>query len=378
MSIAEGLDYAALRTRLDGAFDFAQQQVKALIERDPDYYPMYTVDGRWRHDGELWTNWCEGFLPGMMWVFHTRTGDVAWRAAAERYTTRLRDRQHDRNVHDLNFVLGSSYGRWYRLTGEEELRRVLITAGQTMALRFKDKGRYLRSFVSDESLFIDIMMNVGIIYFAATETGDADLLRIANEHCLTSRRYLVRGDGSTSHEALFDLDTGECLKQTTHQGYRGDSCWVRGLAWSIYGFGTAYGYTQNPVFLECAELNAQCFLDNLPDDGVSPYDFDAPADARPLDTSGSSIGASGLLQLADLVGAPERAARYRNAALRILESLCQPPYLASAHPGWEGILREQIYHLHLGLGVGESCMFGDHFFVEAVDRALTLLDGQAS
>ena len=69
-----------------------------------------------------------------------------------------------------------------------------------MGLRFKEKGQYLRSFVADESLFIDIMMNVGIIFYAAQQSGDADLLRKAHAHCLHDPPHLVRGDGSTSHE----------------------------------------------------------------------------------------------------------------------------------------------------------------------------------
>ena len=40
----------------------------------------------------------------------------------------------------------------------------MVHAGRTMALRFNEKGRYLRSFVSADSSFIDIMMNVGIIF----------------------------------------------------------------------------------------------------------------------------------------------------------------------------------------------------------------------
>ena len=46
-----------------------------------------------------------------------------------------------------------------------------------MGLRFNEKGRYLRSFVAPDSCFIDIMMNVGIIFHAANETNDAELLR---------------------------------------------------------------------------------------------------------------------------------------------------------------------------------------------------------
>jgi unsaturated chondroitin disaccharide hydrolase len=48
---------------------FAQKQVKRLIDTNPGFYPMYTKDGKWKHDGPAWTRWCDGFLPGMMWLF---------------------------------------------------------------------------------------------------------------------------------------------------------------------------------------------------------------------------------------------------------------------------------------------------------------------
>ncbi len=133
---------------------------------------MYTQNGKWKHDGEAWTNWCEGFLGGMMWIFHARTGNPDWRASAEHYSRLLEERKHDRNVHDLGFLFWSTWKRWYDLTGEQVLNETVITAGKTMGMRFKEKGGYLRSFVADESLFIDIMMNVGIIFYAALESGD--------------------------------------------------------------------------------------------------------------------------------------------------------------------------------------------------------------
>ena len=37
--------------------------------------------------------------------------------------------------------------------------------------------------------------------------------------------------GSVSHEGIFDLQTGEFLRQTTQQGWRDSSSWARGLAW---------------------------------------------------------------------------------------------------------------------------------------------------
>ena len=51
------------------AMRFSQKQVKRLIDTHPDFYPMYTQEGKWKHDGPTWTRWCDGFLPGMMWLF---------------------------------------------------------------------------------------------------------------------------------------------------------------------------------------------------------------------------------------------------------------------------------------------------------------------
>ena len=48
--------------------------------------------------------------------------------------------------------------------------------------------------------------------------GDRRLRDIAMRHCLTTRRVLVRGDGSTAQEGIFDLDTGEFLRQSAQQG----------------------------------------------------------------------------------------------------------------------------------------------------------------
>jgi len=365
----------AQRKLFQETLGFAARQVRRLIERHPDFYPMYTHKGCWKHDLPAWTHWCDGFLPGMMWIFCRRaaagSADAAfWRAQAERYSRPLEPRQYDREVHDLGFIFMSSYYRWHQLEPDAAREAVLVQAGRTMALRFKEKGQYLRSFVAENSLFIDIMMNVGIIFYAAERTGDAHLYDVALRHSLTSRRYLVRGDGSTAHEGLFDLETGEFLRQSTHQGWRGDSCWSRGLSWALYGFGTVYGYTRDPRFLKTAEACADFYLSRTPADGVPPWDYDAPEDSRGLvDSSAAAIAACGLLQLAGLLEDPIKGALYAAAARHILVTLCAN-YVARQEPDWEGILKGGVYHIHKGLGVNESVMWGEHFLVEALDRAL--------
>lgn len=372
---------SALQPKFQAAFSFAQHQVKNLVENYPDYFPMYTEGGQWAHSGEAWTNWCEGFLGGMLWIFYQRTGDESWRQKAEHYSRLIEARQTDHRIHDLGFLFWSTWKRWYEVSGEERIKDVVVTAGQTMGLRFKEKGGYLRSFVAEDSLFIDIMMNVGIVFYAAQQTEDADLLRKAHQHCLTTRRYLVRGDGSTAHEGIFDLESGEFLRQSTHQGWRGDSAWARGQAWALYGFGTAYSMTAERRYLATAKMCADYFIDQTPFEpdapggpGIPPNDFDDPRLPVLYESSAAAIAASGLLNLAQFDQDRLYAQRYRQAALRILETLAGPQYLANETPGWEGILKHGVYHQRKGLGVDESVMWGDYFFVEALDKAMGLED----
>jgi unsaturated chondroitin disaccharide hydrolase len=363
------------RTLFDEALRFADHQVRKLVETHPGFYPMYTINGKWNHEGPAWTHWCDGFLPGMMWIFQKRARENGsersfWREKAIQYSEPLEARKDDREVHDLGFIFFSTYYRWYNLTHEPALRDVMIEAGRTLALRYNDKGQYLRSFIGEDSLFIDIMMNVGIVFYAARETGDRKLREIALRHCLTTRRVLVRGDGSTAHEGIFDPNTGEFLRQATQQGYRGDSCWSRGLAWGLYGFATAYEYSRDARFLATAEGCADYYIAHSPADGIPPWDFAAPPENRTLfDTSAAAIAASGLLRLRRLLQDPMKCQLYWATALLILRTLCEK-HLAKKDKKWEGILKGGVYHIHKELGVDESVMWGEYFFVEALEQAV--------
>ena len=357
-----------LAERCDRAFAFAGKQLRHLVNAHPDYFPMYTVDGKWKHGGEAWTNWCEGFLGGQLWLMFERSGDSWWREKAEHYSRLIEHRKTDREVHDLGFLFWSTWKRWYDLTGDPVVNDVVIEAGRTLALRFKEKGGYLRSFVADNSLFVDIMMNVGLIFYAAEQTHDEGLGQVAHQHCLTTRRTLVRGDGSTAHEGIFDTGTGEFLRQSTHQGERGDSSWARGLAWGLYGFGTAYSFTRDVRFLSTAEACADYYIEQTPAHGVPPNDWDVPDPAIPYESSAAAIAVCGMWNLSTLTGDVARAHLYRGVAMRILDTLTKPEFLAHQTPGWEGILKHGIYHKHRGLGVDESVMWGDYFFLEAMSK----------
>ena len=354
------------------ALEVAQAKVSRLVRNHPGLFPLYTKHGCWAHDMPAWTNWCEGFLGGQLWIFAEHTGDKFWREAAERYSTALRGREFDRSVHDLGFTFWPTWKRWHRLTGDPALEAVVVQAGRTMGLRFNENAGLLRSFLAEDSTFIDIMMNVGIVQYAAEASDDERLAAIAEAHCMNTRRHLVRGDGSVSHEGIFDVETGEFLHQSTQQGWRSDSTWARGQAWALYGFGTMYSLTGVAEYLSTARACADFFIARTGPDGVPPNDWDQPSPALRHESSAAAIAASGLLQLSELAEADDApaAAGYRTYAFKIVQTLCAPEFLASQDPHWEGVLKHGSYHERHGYGVDESVMWGDYFFVETLDKCL--------
>ena len=67
-----------------------------------------------------------------------------------------------------------------------------------------------------------------------------------------------------------------------------------------------------------------------------------------------------------------RSEKYITSALEILNTLSSPKYLAIEVSNWEGILQHGIYHKAKGLGVDQSVMWGDYFFVEGLAKALSM------
>lgn len=370
--MVDAIRQAAL-PKLERAIGFAAQQCRRIVDSDPDAYPMYTVEGRWGHVGESWTHWCEGFFPGMLWLIHMHTRDEWFGAAAERYSKRLEPRRFDENVHDLGFLFLSTYLRWYRRHRQPEHKQIVIEAGQTLAKRFREPAGYLCSFLGPRSLFVDIMMNVPVIYYAAQKTGDERLLSIANRHVDATAKFIVRPNGSCAHEALFD-DAGNFVSQSTQQGLRADSDWSRGIAWALYGFGTVSQYSKNPEHLAVAERIADFWLTKTAGNPVPLWDFSAADDAaapKYFDSSAGAIAASGLWNLSHLSADRSKREAYRNRAIQTAVALAEPDFLAIDRPEQEGVLLHGVYHLHKNLGVDESVIWGDHFFVEALVKILS-------
>lgn len=388
MNTDREIDEQGLRPRLERAFGFGVTQLERMTEKWPSAKPapIYTENGVWTRPEYMWTDWCPGFYAGMMWLAFERTGDPRWRKAAEEYTRKLESRKFDRDVHDLGFIFMSTADRWYRLADDDDparpwLKDLLITAGTVQSFRWKESGEdhYVYSFHGPQSLFIDIMMNIRLLFRAHELGASRELYRKADRHARTTEKFLVqkRGprlmdhDGAVIHEAIFNPVRGEFRNLSTQQGYSPFTCWARGLAWAIYGFTDTYLFTRDPFFLETAERCADYYLANTPADGVPFWDYGAPAiPDEPLDSSAAAIIAGAFWKLKEIEGTQKGSAVYRRAALTILSTLAGDGFLGTHDPAYEGILRHGVYHRPMNWGVDESVMWGDYFFMEALHNVL--------
>ena len=108
------------RTPARTGLRFRRRQVRATIERHPDYFPIYTV-GRPLAPRRRALDRLVRRVPRRDDVAHRPSGPATpgGGATAEHYSRLLEHQQHDRDVHDLGFIFLNTYLPWYELTGDE-------------------------------------------------------------------------------------------------------------------------------------------------------------------------------------------------------------------------------------------------------------------
>jgi hypothetical protein len=310
----------------------------------------------------------------------------------------------------------------------------LQVSGAVQAARWTklaDGTGFIHSFNGPHSLFVDTIRSCRVLAVAHqlghVLMGEQDerisLLKRLVDHALNTARYNVyygKGRdaydvrGRTAHEAVFNISSGVFRCPNSQQGYSPFSTWTRGQAWAICGFaeelellstirrdefqesldpagGSKSGAratrsfeSVRAFFKNAALAAADHFLANCCTDGIPMWDTGAPglhrlgnyatkpSDPRnawePVDSSAAAIAAQGLWRL----GRYLVKARYRQAALTILATLLDEPYL-STDSKHQGLLLHSIYHRPNGwdyiapgqkVPSGESSMWGDYHLRE--------------
>src|SRR5271163_1646451 len=108
-------------------------------------YPVYGGNtGTWTttipSDGAL--GWTSGFFPGELWLLYQATGSQTWATAANTWTLPLESQAttvRPADPTDIGFIIGTSVGNGYRLTGNSTYKSTLLAAGNTLAGLYNPK-----------------------------------------------------------------------------------------------------------------------------------------------------------------------------------------------------------------------------------------------
>ena len=201
---------------------FIEQQVTKTLDSlgsVPAANPLYPVSGG---DSGTWTTrspsnvaqgWTTGFFPGQLWLLYQATRSTKWLDAAQAWTAPLatQDGGRPNDPTDIGFIIGTSFGNGYRLTGDPAYKQILNTTGTSLSLLYNSKVGAVQSWTFPEYHFpviIDSMMTLGPLQWGASNGGSSTWAGMANTHAQTVATNLVRMDGSTYQLSDFNPVTG--------------------------------------------------------------------------------------------------------------------------------------------------------------------------
>ena len=319
-------------------------------------------------------DWCSGFFAGSLWQLYGYTHDSKWLKAAEEFTAPLEKMKDCKETHDLGFTVYSSFGNGYRLTGNVHYKDVIVEAAKSLASRYSDKVKAIRSWDHHKEqwnypVIIDNMLNLELLFEASRLTGDKSYYDIAVNHANTTMKNHFRKDFSCYHVVSYNPATGKVEKKNTHQGIADESVWSRGQAWALYGYTMCYRYTQNQSYLDMAR-NIAAFIfsqKNMPDDLVPYWDMKDPAIPNaPRDASAAAVEASALYELATFVD-KDMAREYRKTADAILNSLYKS-YRSKVNQNQGFLLLHSTGNYPAHDEIDKPISYADYYYLEALGR----------
>ena len=355
--------------KMEWVIEKNREKIPYTTDENGNYDDRSDKDKKWNlDDGLNW--WTNGFWGGILWLLYQDTKSEKYAEIARISEKRMEEcfKNYYGLHHDVGFMFQLTAVADYRLTGNEDSKRIAMHAASLLAGRFNPVGKFIRAWnaVGDSDTsgwaIIDCMFNISLLYWASEESGDPRFRQIAAMHADTVMNNFVRPDGSVCHIVEFDPETGEMIKSYGGQGYAEGSSWTRGQGWALYGFANSYAHTRKQEYLDTAKRVAHYCIANIPQNGIIPVDFRQPEEPAWEDSCGACVIAGGLLQLANYVPELEKN-MYVRAAVKILKTI------AETRADWSekcdaivqncsGAYHDQRHHF--------TMVYADYFFIEAL------------
>lgn len=380
------------------ALEIAVSQVKNNLGKFSESFPgpasrnnFYDVELNYdsfnKPDGN--EEWTAGFWTGEVWISYENSEiedeKKLFKNAGDKqvdfFLERI-NRKYSVHHHDMGFLYSPSCVAAYKLTGNEKAKEAAIKAADQLMTRYQPIGEYLQAWgkfgARDNTRFIiDCLLNIPLLFWASEVTGDEKYKLVAKKHIHTTMKYIMREDNSCFHTIFMNPDTGEFSHGATCQGYRDNSAWARGQTWGIYGSAIAYKNTGEKSYIDYFRRASDYYLKHLPSDLCPYWDLmfgDGDEDEQPRDSSSAAIAACGFLEMSKYLNDDE-AKYYRETAARILKSLYDnyqvKDFKKSNGQLLHGVYAKKTpYNTCKNNGVDECVIWGDYFYMEALNRLL--------
>ncbi|MCR4741191.1 MAG: glycoside hydrolase family 88 protein [Lachnospiraceae bacterium] len=333
--------------------------------------------------------WTTGFYTGELWLSYENAQNDADKKrileVAEAHVRSFYDRvekEIDVDHHDMGFLYSPSCVAAYKLTGSETGKKAAIKAADMLIRRFQSVGEFIQAWgkmgAEDNYRFIiDCLLNLPLLYWASMETGDEKYRDIAEKHIHTAMNNVIREDDSTWHTVFMDQKTGAFHHGATCQGYKDGSAWARGQAWGIYGCAVAYKYTKRSEYIDYFKRVCMYFLKHLPSDLVPMWDLsfgETDKDTEPRDSSSAVIACCGMLEMSKYMN-EEDSGYFTAVAKRILKSVIDGYAVRDVNTSNGRLLhgtysKKSPYNTCTPEGVDECVLWGDYYYMEALNRLL--------
>ena len=325
-------------------------------------------------------NWEAGMYAGCFWLASMLTKDNGFFLEKANALTKTFDEREKNKVamdnHDVGFSFSPSSVAGYKMTGSEEYKETALSAAKYFYEHsYSKEGKFIirgwrgaqKGDAASYRTMMDSLFNAPLLFWAGKETGNEEYTRAALDHVKTTEKYLIRADGSSFHHYQFDLETHKALHGVTFQGRSDDSTWARGQSWGVYGFPIAYSYTKEPFIKDVHRDVTYFMLNHLPSDMIPYWDYDFVDGDEPRDSSSGAISACGLFEMAKYLDEndPDKTV-FRSAAVQLLEAVidrCTDLDLRD-----DGLINHVTHALPQKMGIDQTAVYGDYFYLEALLR----------
>lgn len=367
---------SANHAELTPLFQFAATQLSNTVQQVAvtNLYPWYLTNGVWR---SLQTNtvaypdynWVGGFFPGSLWLVYEYTGDTNFSNWAQEWQAALAPEQYSTAADDVSFIINTSFGNGYRITGNPAYKSILTQTCRS----FTNRWNPIVGCLADDQLLtpppfeviIDTMMNTEIFYRPDLDK-DTNILSMAISHAGRTLTNHLRPDGSTFMRVMYDgVTNGSVLFKDNRVPIGALDTWARGQSWAAHAFPLLYRNTGDERFLETARRVADFYINNAPADYVPYWYYPSNGITTGLlrDSSAAAVTLSGLVDLSRQVANDTDGAKYWQAAHNLFVSLSSTNYLAV------NTTNTILLHANpVDANKDTSLIYADYYFIESLKR----------